>query len=46
MTYQKITVSPKNTPNQTAQTHGKATPATKPTSAMSYQMGFTSGPTG
>ncbi len=46
MTYHKILVSPKNTPNQIAQTQDKAAPAAKPASTMSYQLGFTSGPTG
>jgi hypothetical protein len=46
MTYHKILVSPTNTPNQIAQTQDKAAPAAKPASTMSYQLGFTSGPTG
>lgn len=46
MTYHKDIVSPKNTSKPVAQSQGQSAPAAKPTSPMSYQLGFTSGPTG
>lgn len=48
MTYHKTAVSPKGTNSQTQQQQGEIAqprPA-KAGSAMSYQQGFTSGPTG